>query len=145
MTVQNQQYLLGGSGPPYRDLVDSGIWVSAGTDASAISPLSPWISLYYMVTGTGASGALINSGQQITRLEALRLYTTGGAWHVFEEANLGSIEVGKLADLAVLSDDYLTVPEDELRALRSVLTVIGGRVVHAEAEFAELAVATARH
>lgn len=145
VTVQNQQYLLGGSGPPYRDIVDSGIRVSAGTDASAISPLSPWISLYYMVTGTSASGALINSGQQITRLEALRLYTTGGAWHVFEETNLGSIEVGKLADLAVLSDDYLTVPEEELRTLRSVLTVIGGRVVHAEAEFVELAAGTALH
>ena len=134
-TVQNQQYLLGGSGPPYRDLLDSGISMSAGTDASAISPMSPWISLYHMVTGRDVSGRVVNAGQQITRLEALRIYTTGGAWHTFEEEELGSIEVGKLADLVVLSDDYLSVPDQEIRTLSSVLTLVGGKIVHSAAEF----------
>ncbi|MCH9007450.1 amidohydrolase family protein [candidate division KSB1 bacterium] len=138
VTVQNQQYLLGRSGPPYRDLVDSGIPVGGGTDASAISPLTPWVSLYHMVSGRVASGAVANAGQQITRLEALRTYTTGSAWYTFDEADLGSIEVGKLADLVVLSDDYLTVPEEEIRNLSSVLTIIGGEVVHAAAEYADL-------
>ncbi len=134
-TVQNQQYLLGGSGPPYRDLLDSGIAMSAGTDASAISPMSPWISLYHMVTGRDVSGRMVNAGQQITRMEALRIYTAGGAWHTFEEEELGSIEVGKLADLVVLSDDYLSVPDQEIRTLSSVLTLIGGEIVHSAAEF----------
>ena len=138
VTVQNQQYLLGRSGPPYRDLVDSGIPVGAGTDASAISPLTPWVSLYHMVSGRVASGAVANAGQQITRLEALRLYTTGSAWYTFDDQDLGSIEVGKLADLVVLSDDYLTVPEEEIRTLSSVLTIIGGEVVHAAEEYADL-------
>lgn len=135
-TVQNQQYLLGGSGPPYRDLLESGISLSAGTDASAISPMSPWISLYHMVTGRDASGRLVNPGQQITRMEALRIYTMGGAWHTFDEEELGSIEVGKLADLVVLSDDYLSVPEQSIRTLSSVLTLVDGTIVHAAAEFA---------
>jgi hypothetical protein len=135
-TVQNQQYLLGGSGPPYRDLLESGISLSAGTDASAISPMSPWISLYHMVTGRDASGRLVNAGQQITRMEALRIYTMGGAWHTFDEEELGSIEVGKLADLVVLSDDYLSVPEQSIRTLSSVLTLVDGTIVHAAAEFA---------
>ena len=133
-TVQNQQYLLGGSGPPYRDLLDSGIALSAGTDASAISPMSPWISLYHMVTGRDAAGRLVNSGQQITRMEALRIYTNGGAFHTFDEEELGSIEVGKLADLVVLSDDYLSVPDEEIRTLSSVLTLVGGEIVHSAAE-----------
>lgn len=135
VTVQNQQYFMGRSGPPYRRLVDSGIRISAGTDASATTPMSPWISIYHMVTGRVASGAMMNAGQQISRLEALRLYTRGSAWHTFDEEDLGSIEVGKLADLVVLSDDYLSVPEDEIRALSSVLTIIDGKIVHAAAEF----------
>ena len=138
VTVQNQQYLLGGSGPPYRELVDSGIPVAGGTDASAISPMSPWISLYHMVTGKDAGGNVINAGQQISRMEALRLYTTGGAYFTFDDTDLGSIEVGKLADLVVLSDDYLSVAEEEIRTLSSVLTIIGGEIVHASAEFSGL-------
>ena len=138
VTVQDQQYLLGGSGPPYRDLVDRDIPIGGGTDASAISPLSPWISLYHMVTGKNVGGNVINAGQQISRMEALRLYTTGSAYYTFDDEDLGSIEVGKLGDLVVLSDDYLSVPEDEIRTLRSVLTLIGGEVVHGAAEFANL-------
>lgn len=138
VTVQNQQYLLGSSGPPYRNLVESGIRIGGGTDASAISPMSPWISLYHMVTGRGVSGNVINTGQQISRMEALRLYTTGSAWYTFDEEQLGSIEVGKLADLVVLSADYLTVPDEEIRTLSSVLTIIDGEFIHAAKEFAYL-------
>lgn len=141
VTVQNQQYLLGSSGPPYRSLVDSGIPIGGGTDASAISPLSPWISLYHMVSGRTASGSLANAGQQISRMEALHLYTTGSAWYTFDDEDLGSIEVGKLADLVVVSADYLSVREEDIRTLSSVLTLIGGKIVHAGAEFASLATA----
>ena len=85
-----------------------------------------------MVTGKNSAGDLVNAGQTITRMEALRLYTTGSAWFSFDESRLGSLEPGKLADLVVLSEDYLTVPEEKIRTLQSVLTVVGGKIVHEE-------------
>ena len=144
--VQNQQYLKTGSGvvpgidgPPFRSIVDSGIRASAGTDAAGVSPLNPWVSIYYMVTGKNAAGETVNDGQQISRLEALRLYTMGSAYQSFDEDHLGSIEPGKWADVVVLDADYLEVPDAELRHLTSVLTIIGGRVVHADPPFEGLA------
>lgn len=84
------------------------------------------------MTGLNALGILINDGQQITRQETLRLFTRENAWFLRMEDRIGSIEPGKLADLVVLSDDYFAVPDEEIRRLRSVLTVVGGRVVHDE-------------
>jgi hypothetical protein len=92
-----------------------------------------------MVTGKNAAGETVNEGQQITRLEALRLYTMGSAYQSFDESTLGSIEAGKLADLVVLDADYLDVPDEALRGIASVLTIVGGRVVHADGPFGELA------
>ena len=133
--VQNQRYLNGSgpnAGPPFRRIVDSGVPAGAGTDATNVAPINPWLSIYYMVTGRNSAGIEINQGQTISRLEALRLYTLGSAWVSREENKLGSIEVGKLADLAVLSDDFLSVPDEALRDIRSVLTVVGGRVVYSD-------------
>ena len=73
---------------------------------------------------------LINDGQQISRLEALRLYTMGSAWTALEEDQLGSIEVDKLADLVVLDADFLNVPDDELDDISATLTLVGGIVVY---------------
>jgi hypothetical protein len=131
VTVQDFTYLGTGRGAPFRMIVDSGIKVGAGTDSTNVSPLNPWLGLFYMATGRNLAGNLTNDGQQISRLEALRLYTLGSAWCSKEDQEVGSLEVGKLADLAVLSDDYLTVPEARIRKIRSVLTLQGGRVVHA--------------
>ena len=89
--------------------------------------------IYYMVTGKNSDGEMINPGQTITRYEALRLWTATQGWFSKEEDKLGSIEVGKLADLVVLSDDYLdtgAVSDDDIRHLSSVLTIVGGRIVH---------------
>jgi hypothetical protein len=86
--------------------------------------------MYYATTGLNARGVLINDGQQITRQEVLRLYTRENGWFLREEDTLGSIEPGKFADLAVLNKDYFTVPDEELKQLRSVLTVVGGEIVH---------------
>ena len=91
-----------------------------------------------MVAGRNAVGELINDGQQIACLEALRLYTTGSAWFSFDDDEAGSIEVGKLADLVVLSDDYLSVQAEEIRTLSSVLTTVGGRVIHSDDMFRQL-------
>jgi predicted amidohydrolase YtcJ len=74
----------------------------------------------------------------MTREEALRIHTIGSSWLTFEEGRKGSIEVGKHADLAVLNGDYLTVPEERIPALESLLTIVGGRVVYAAGPFAQL-------
>jgi predicted amidohydrolase YtcJ len=119
------------SGPPWRKLVDAGIPLSAGTDSTNVGPLNPWLMMSYMTTMLNNAGvAAIPAGQQITRLEALRMYTIGGAFHSFDEDKLGSLEEGKLADLVVLSDDPLSVSNDKLKRLHSVLTMQAGRIVH---------------
>jgi predicted amidohydrolase YtcJ len=134
-SAQTWTYFGNGGGPPFRRIVDSGIRAGVGTDSTNVSALDPWISLYYMTTGRNVAGALTNAGQQISRLEALRLYTEGAAWFSFDDHNIGSFVEGKYADLAVLSQDYLTVPEQMIRKIESVLTLVGGKIVHARAPF----------
>jgi len=118
------------AGPPYRMILDSGIKLGAGSDSAQISALNPWLMLYYMTTGRNSSGVLINGGQTLTRQEALRLYTVENGWFSKEEDKLGSIEPGKLGDIVVLNGDYFSVPDESLKSLRSVLTVVGGKIVH---------------
>ena len=122
-------FALGDVGPPYRLIVDSGAHMSAGSDGG---PFSPWIPIYHMTTGMTSYGDPILAEQAITRMEALRAWTLGSAWDAHSEDDLGSIEPGKLADIVVLSDDYLTVPNEELRDLNSVLTLIGGDIVYSD-------------
>jgi predicted amidohydrolase YtcJ len=119
--------------PPNRMIVESGIHASFGSDGP--SPISPWRHIYSLVTGKNHAGKVITADQTISRMEALRLYTINGAWFSFDENKLGSIENGKLADLAVLSDDLLDparVPDEAIRQIRSVLTIVGGRIMHNE-------------
>ncbi|MGB6351759.1 MAG: amidohydrolase family protein [Pseudolabrys sp.] len=135
VAVHPFRYLSGGTagGPPLRMILDSGIHVGAGSDSAQISTLDPWNMIYYMVTGKNTAGKLVNGGQQITREEAIRLYTVNNGWFLKEEANLGSIEEGKFGDVVVLSDDYfnvLRVPDESIRKLHSVLTVVNGKVVY---------------
>ena len=136
VAVHGWLYLSGtptNGGPPFRTIIDSGIHVGAGSDAAAVSVFDPWLEIYYMVTGKNAAGELINDKQQLTRQEAMRLYTVNNGWFTHEEDKLGSIEPGKLADLAVLSDDFFDakkVPDEAIKKIHSVLTVVGGKVVH---------------
>lgn len=134
------EYLAGapGAGPPMRMIVDSGIHVGAGSDSAQISTLDPWLMIYYMVTGKNSSGVLINPQQQLTRQEAIRLYTAENGWFLHEEDRLGSIEPGKLGDLVVLSDDYFDpgkVPDEAVKKLSSVMTVVAGKIVYRAAGF----------
>lgn len=125
--------------PPLRTLSDSGIPLGAGTDAFRSANYSPMLFLWWLVSGKTVAGSSIRDPKQnLTRPEALRLYTMGSAWFTFAEKRKGSIEVGKLADLAVLNADYLTVAEDQIRSIESVLTMVGGRVVYAVGPFASL-------
>jgi predicted amidohydrolase YtcJ len=135
---QTWTYLGTAGGPPFRDILDSGVFTGGGTDSTNVAALDPWSALFYMTTGRNVAGTLTNPGQQISRLEALRMYTEGSAYAAFEEDHLGSFEEGKLADLVVLSDDYLTVPEDKLRKVESVLTLVGGQAVYAARPFDNL-------
>lgn len=119
-------------GPPYRMLVDSGIPVGLSSDGMQIAPMNPWIHAYYATTGINALGNQINPGQQLTRAEVLEHFTSANRWFLggHDEDLLGTLEVGRLGDVGVLSDDYFAVPDADLKNLHSVLTVLGGSVVH---------------
>jgi hypothetical protein len=122
-----------GNGPPYRLIVDSGIPAGMSSDGMQISPMNPWLGMYYAVTGRNARGDLINGGQQITRKEVLRLYTADNGWFLSAEDRIGTVEVGKFGDLIVLSDDYFDsrkVSDEGIKDIYSVLTVVNGKVVH---------------
>lgn len=118
------------AGPPFRTIADHGVKVGIHGDGVHIAPLNPWLHIYYAVSGVNSFGHQVNPDQHLTRAEALRLFTRENAWFLRMEDKIGSIEVGKLADLAVLDRDYFTVPEADIKKIRSVLTVVDGRIVH---------------
>jgi predicted amidohydrolase YtcJ len=98
----------------------------------SLNPYNPFLALYTAVSRKTESGAIYGKDQAVSRKDALRMLTSDAAWLHFDEAKKGTLEVGKLGDLAVLSDDYFTCPEERIRAIRSVLTVVGGKVVYRE-------------
>jgi predicted amidohydrolase YtcJ len=121
------------NGPPFRMLAASGIPMGMSSDGMQISPMNPWIGLYYVVTGRNARGEPINAEQTLPRAEALRLYTAANGWFLGEEDSIGTLEEGKYADIVVLSDDYFdedSVPDEAIKEINSVLTIVGGRVVY---------------
>jgi predicted amidohydrolase YtcJ len=117
-------------GHSYRTICRHPIRKSLFSNATHISPLNPWLHLYYVVTGVNSYGLQVNPGEFLTREEALRLRTRDSAWHMRMEDRLGTLEPGRLADLVVLDRDYFTVPDIEIKQIRSVLTIVDGRVVH---------------
>ena len=126
--------------PPIRRMLAAGVSVGAGTDATRVASYNPFVSLYWLITGKTVGGtAIYPEENRLDRMQALRLWTVNGAWFSSEEGKKGALVPGQLADLAALSADYFSVPEDEIKRLESVLTMVGGKVVHAAAEFRELA------
>lgn len=122
--------------PPIRRMLELGIPVGAGTDATRVASYNPFVSLYWLITGKTVGGtALYTESNRLDRTEALRLYTIGSSWFSSEEGKKGSIEIGQFADLSVLTADYLAIPEEEIKRLESVLTIVGGRIVYTEDEF----------
>jgi predicted amidohydrolase YtcJ len=125
--------------PPIVSALDLGIRVGGGTDAHRVMWFSPFVSLQWMLDGKTLGGVAMRAPQELpTRMQALRLYTEGSAWFAFDDDKRGALAPGRLADLAVLSRDYLTVPVEEVGAITSLLTMVGGRVVYAEGPFAAL-------
>jgi len=125
--------------PPLETARRIGVVTGAGTDAHRVASYNPFTALQWLLDGRTVSGAAVRGPSETpSRADALRLYTMGSAWFSFDDAVRGSLEVGKLADLAVLSKDYLTIPLSEIGGLESVLTMVGGRVVYAAGPYAPL-------
>jgi predicted amidohydrolase YtcJ len=134
-TVRN-----GAPGPRFRSTMESGAPMCLASDAMNVAPWAPFQNLWYVTTGNtllpGMPG--VPEEQRLTRTEALRHATVECAWFLDQEGRLGSLEPGKHADLIVLSDDYFRVPDDAIRDIRSRLTIVDGRIVFADGEFAHL-------
>jgi predicted amidohydrolase YtcJ len=123
--------------PPVRRMVAMDVPVGAGTDATRVASYNPWTSLSWLVTGRTVGGtALYDESNLLGREEALRLYTVGSAWFSREESRKGQIAPGHFADLAILSEDFFDVPPERIRGIESLLTMLGGNVVHAAGAFA---------
>ena len=115
--------------PPFRRIQDSGIHWGLGSDATAVTTSNPFYTLSFAVTGRMIGGRAVNR-QTITREEALIAHTRSNAIFLFQEGNLGSLAPGKYADLLVLDRDYLTVPDSEIKDIRPLVTMVGGKLVH---------------
>ena len=130
----------GATGPRFRTTMENSAHMCLATDAMNVAPWAPFQTLWYVTTGQtllpGVSG--VPADQRLTREEALRRATVECAWFLDLEGKLGTLEPGMYADLIVLSDDYFTVPDDGIKDIRSLLTVVDGRIVYADAEYAGL-------
>ncbi len=149
-TVQDAMYF-GGDGyvqqagaaaarrvPPVETGKKIGVAIGGGTDAHRVASYNPFTSLQWFLDGRTVGGTAIRGPEETPdRADALRFYTLGSAWFSFDDKKRGSLEAGKLADLAVLSKDYMTVPVEEVHTIESLLTMVGGRVVYSSGPFAK--------
>jgi hypothetical protein len=125
--------------PPIRIAQALGIPTGGGTDANRVMSYNPFVSLRWMLDGKTVDGIETRSAEEIpTREEALRIYTQGSAWFAHDEQRRGALVPGQLADLAVLSEDYFSVPLSRVAEITSLLTMVGGRIVYADGPFAAL-------
>jgi predicted amidohydrolase YtcJ len=126
--------------PPIRRMLEMGVPVGAGTDATRVSSYNPFLSLYWLVTGKTIGGlSLYPEENRFDRAKALELYTVGSSWFSTEDGKKGSLAPGQLADLAVLSSDYFSIPEEDIKSLESLLTIVGGKIVYAAGEYSNMA------
>jgi predicted amidohydrolase YtcJ len=115
--------------PPFRRIQDSGIHWGLGSDATAVTTSNPFYTLGFAVTGKMVGGRQVNR-QTVTREEALIAHTRSNGFFMFQESNLGSLAPGRYADLLVLDRDYLTVPADDIKDLKPLVTMVGGKIVY---------------
>ncbi|UGQ45580.1 amidohydrolase [Massilia endophytica] len=126
--------------PPIKRMLENGVPVGAGTDATRVASYNPWTALYWLVSGRTVGGLrLYDAGSKLDRATALELWTAGSAWFSNEQGKKGRIKEGMLADLCVLSADFFSVEEEAIKSIESVLTIVGGKIVYGAAEFTPLA------
>lgn len=122
--------------PPVARMLEMGVPVGGGTDATRVASYNPWTALYWLVSGKTVGGLTLYEGvDRLSRDMALELWTAGSAWFSNEQDKKGRIKAGQLADLAVLSADYFSIVEEDIKAIESIMTVVGGKVVYADGEF----------
>jgi predicted amidohydrolase YtcJ len=122
--------------PPIMTALRIGVPVGGGTDAHRVMSYNPFVSLQWMLDGRTVAGTALRGPEEIpSREQALRLYTQGSAWFAHDEAQRGSLAIGQLADLAVLSADFISIPVAQIGGIESLLTLVGGRIVHAAAPY----------
>jgi len=125
--------------PPVARMLEMGVPVGAGTDATRVASYNPWTALYWLVSGSTIGGLrLYDSAARLSRDTALELWTAGSAWFSGEQDKKGRIKAGQLADLVVLTADFFSVPEEDIKAIESVLTVVDGKVVYGDQAFGKL-------
>jgi predicted amidohydrolase YtcJ len=125
--------------PPIKKMLEKGVKVGAGTDATRVASYNPWVSLYWLTTGKTVGGlSMYPQANLLDRDTALRLWTEANTWFSSEVGKKGQIKAGQLADLAVLSADYFAVPSDEIQDITSVMTILGGKVVYGDGDFRKL-------
>ncbi|HMA71165.1 MAG TPA: amidohydrolase [Xanthobacteraceae bacterium] len=125
--------------PPIKTAMNIGVHVGGGTDAHRVMSYNPFVSLQWMIDGKTVAGTPTRDADELpSREEALRLYTQGSAWSTHDDRRRGALTAGRLADLAVLTKDFMSVPTDEIGDIESLLTMVGGRIVYAAGPFAEL-------
>jgi predicted amidohydrolase YtcJ len=122
---------------PLRNMIDAGLVVGGGSDHMirfdarlSTNPYHPFLGMWIAITRKMVDGNVLDPEQRVSRMEALRMWTWNGAYLMFDEQNRGAIEPGKLADLVVTTKDFLTCPEDEIKDIEAVRTVVGGKVVY---------------
>src|SRR5690606_1798722 len=122
---------------PYRSMMEAGIIINGGSDHMvkldpdvSINPYNPFLAMWSVITRNTESGKVFNEGEAVSRMEALKMYTINNAFATFEEEIKGSLEVGKMADLVVLSADILTCADAEIPHIKSVLTMVNGETVY---------------
>jgi predicted amidohydrolase YtcJ len=126
--------------PPVAKMLEAGVPVGAGTDATRVASYNPWVSLAWLVTGRTLGGLkLYPQRNLLDREAALRLWTEANTWFSNEEGKKGQIVAGQLADLAVLDRDYFSVPDEEIQDIESVLTLLDGKPVHGAGDYAGFA------
>lgn len=122
--------------PPIRKMLDMGVPVGGGTDATRVASFNPWVSLYWLVTGKTVGGlTLYGDANRLNREEALRLWTLGSAYKSNEETVKGAIKPGMYADMAVLSKDFMQIADEDIKHITSAMTIVGGKIVYAADEF----------
>lgn len=124
--------------PPIRKMLELGVPVGGGTDATRVASYNPFVSLYWLITGKTLGGlSLYGDSNLLEREEALRVWTQGSAYKSNEETVKGALSVGQYADLAVLSGDLMRIPEEDIKELTSILTIVGGKIVYAADAFSQ--------